>query len=98
MKRKLPTLKTEDEVDQFWAGQDFTDYVDEFQPEKGVQLDPKLAKKIRDRAKKKHLIAVRLDDELYSKAQKLAFKKSLGLSSLVRMWINEGLRRALRTT
>lgn len=94
MKKRMPVLQTDEEIDEFWSKHDFSDYVDEFKfvPER-MRLDPKLARKIRERAKKKHLIAIRLDEELYSKAQRLALKKRLGLSSLVRMWISEGLRR-----
>ena len=97
MKKKIPTLKTEEEVDEFWSRHDFADHLDEFEtvPE-GVHLDQKLARKIRERARKKHLIAIRLDDEQFTKAQHLALRKSLGLSSLVRMWISEAIRREAR--
>lgn len=96
---KLPLLKTDKEIDRFWSSHDFTDYEDEFEPvrEKTV-LSPKLAKKIRERSRKKHLIAVRLDDEQYTYAQKLAFSKSLGLSTLIRTWIVEALRREMQPT
>ena len=98
MKKKMSTLKKEGEIHEFWGKHDFTDHQDEFEPvPEGVRLDPKLVRKIRDRVKKKHLIAIRLDEDQYSKAQKLALKKSLGLSSLVRMWISEALRREIRT-
>lgn len=99
MKKKIPVLKTDKEVDQFWSKHDFTDYEGEFEPvPEGVQLDPKLARKIRERARKKHLIAIRLDEEQYSKAQRLALKKSLGLSSLIRMWISQSIRQELQSS
>ena len=99
MSKKIPPLKTEEEVDQFWSSHDLTDHLNELEsvPE-GVKIDPKLARKIRRRSQKKHLIAIRLDDNQYSKAQRLAIQKSLGLSSLVRMWITEALRREAIST
>lgn len=97
--KKLPKFKNEAEERRFWSLNDFADYAHEFEelPEGSVKLDPKLARKIRDRARKKHLVAIRLSDEEYAQAQKLALEKSFGLSTLIRSWIAQGIARELKS-
>lgn len=104
MKRKkkkqqfIPRFKSEREEQEFWGSRDSTQFMHELKalPAGEIQLDQKLARKIRERARKKHLIAVRLDDQQYSLAQKIAFKKSLGLSTLIRTWIAQGIWQELK--
>lgn len=92
MKRKKEKINDKKEHD-YWEKNDFSDHISEFEPVNSEEflLDPKKAKQIRERARKKHLIAIRLDDEQYSLAQKLALRKDMGLSTLIRMWIKKGI-------
>jgi hypothetical protein len=90
-KNKKKINQTKEEV--FWMNNDFTDHLQDFEQleDNALIVDPKLANTIRARARKKHLVAIRLDDEQYSLAQKLALKKDMGLSTLIRAWIKKGI-------
>lgn len=94
LKKKTVELAQEEDVHQFWGAHDFTDYLEDFEaiPEH-VTLSPELAKKIRVRSQKKHLVAIRLDEVQYSRVQKIALKKSLALSSLIRTWIAQAIQK-----
>lgn len=94
-KKSLPKFKSEKEEHDFWSTHSITDYLDEFE-NSNIEIDPKLAHKIRERHRKKHIIAIRLDDNEYSQSQKLALKKGFGLSALIRSWIAQGISRELR--
>lgn len=92
--KKIPTFKSEEEEHAFWSKNSITDYPDEFE-NSNVEIDQLLARKIRERSRKKHLIAIRLDDMEYSKSQKLALGKGVGLSTLIRSWISQGIARGV---
>lgn len=94
-KKTLPKFKSEKEEQAFWSQNSLADYSDEFATV-DIEIDPKLVRKIRERIKKKHIIAIRLDDEEYSQSQKLALKKGFGLSTLIRAWIAQGISREMK--
>jgi len=100
MQKKKKKLKSDNAEHEFWSKNDLTDYLNDYEilDAKEFSMDPNLSRQIKKQAQKKHLVAIRLDDTLYSLAQQLAVKKSLGLSSLLRSWIAQGIRREIKTT
>jgi predicted DNA binding CopG/RHH family protein len=56
-----------------------------------ILLAPSLAKKIRERSKRK-LISIRLAEWEIEKSKQIAKKKKVPYQSLLRHWIDEGLR------
>lgn len=94
--KKMPKFKNEKKEHEFWSQNSLTNHLHEFEYA-DVQVDPKLAYRIRERSRKKHIIAIRLDEEEYSQSQKLALKKGFGLSTLIRTWIAQGILRESNT-
>lgn len=92
MKKKLPNLKTEEEVHRFWSGHSFTDYLsDAEEVDEKIQLNPELAYKIRERTKKK-LIALRLEMWQLRGAREIAARRHIPYQHLLRFWISQGLK------
>src|SRR5882762_4155419 len=92
--KKLPKLKTDEEVDRFWSRHSLVDFEHEEIDEK-IQLDPELAHKIRERTKKK-LIALRLEKWQHERTKAIAARQHIPYQHLLRYWISQGLRQAAR--
>ena len=92
MKKKMPSLKTEMEVHEFWSKHDLTEYLHEMEElDEKIQLDPGLAHRIRERTNKK-MIALRLERWQLERAKAIAHKRHIPYQHLLRFWISQGLR------
>src|SRR5918992_5028780 len=79
-KSRIPEFKSYEEEAQWWDTHSVADYPDEF---KTVELEV-------DRSLF-HTLSIRLDDETLTKLRKRAEKKSLGVTTLIRVWVRERL-------
>lgn len=86
---KIPELKTRREAREFWDTHDLTDYLEDLEP---------VAEEIfvRPRAKQQ-ILSIRIERRLVELLKKLAARKGLATSSLVRSWIMERLQEELKT-
>ncbi len=78
--KRIPKLRTDEEAAKFWEAHSFEDY----------HKDTKEAE-IRFVKKPKKTIAIRLDPEDIKSVEKIAERKGLSYTSLLRMWIKECL-------
>ncbi|SRR5258708_22725077 len=93
-KKKLPVFKSEEEEAKFWGTHSLKDYMHEFAPVDEVfLLSPRLARKIRERAKKR-LISIRLAHWEIEQSKKIAKQRKMPYQTLLREWIDAGLRAA----
>ena len=92
MKKKLPHFKTREEEIEFWDTHSITDYLHELEPaDELFVLSPALARKIRERAKKR-MISLRLAEWQIEKSKQIAKREKIPYQVLLRQWIEEGLR------
>ena len=78
--RKIPKFKSDEEATRFWQSHTFKDY----------NMDT-AESEIRFVRKPRRTIAIRLDSEDVKAIEKIAHRKGLGYTSLLRMWIKEYL-------
>ncbi len=83
--KKIPKFKTDEEAARFWEARSFQDYYGDTK-EAGIKF-------VR-RAKK--TVAVRLDPDDIKSVEKIAERKGLSYTSLLRMWIKEHLNKEER--
>jgi predicted DNA binding CopG/RHH family protein len=83
--KKIPKFKTDEEAARFWESHSFRDYYGDTK-EAGIKF-------VR-RAKK--TVAVRLDPDDIKSVEKIAERKGLSYTSLLRMWIKEHLNKEER--
>ena len=83
--KKIPKFKTDAEAAKFWEAHSFQDYYGDTK-ETGIKF-------VR-RAKK--TVAVRLDPDDIKSVEKIAERKGLSYTSLLRMWIKEHLNKEQR--
>ncbi|MCR4403700.1 MAG: BrnA antitoxin family protein [Candidatus Acetothermia bacterium] len=86
---KIPELKTRREVREFWDTHDLTDYLEDLEPVTEEIF-------VRPRSKQK-VLSIRIERRLAELLKKLAARKGLATSSLVRSWIVERLEEELKT-
>ena|SRR5438132_12605701 len=95
-RKKLPIFKSADEEAKFWDTHSLTDYLHELEEVDEVfVLSPALAKRIRERAKKR-LVSIRLAEWEIQKSKQVAKQRNMAYHALIRQWIDEGLRAAFR--
>ena len=82
---KLPEFKNDAEMAEFWDTHSFADYESEFD----VADDVKFVRP------PKEVVALRLDEPVVRGIKRLARRKGLGYSSLIRMWLMERLETEL---
>ena len=96
MKNKLPHFRTADEEARFWDTHDATDYLAHLESINDVDklfiLSPTLARKIHARAKRR-LISLRLSVWEIEQSKEAAKKMHIPYQTLMRQWIDEGLRK-----
>jgi len=80
--KKIPKFKTKEEVARYWETQSFQDY----------HKDTNDAE-IAFVKKPKKTVAIRLDPDDIKSVEKIAERKGLSYTSLLRMWIKEHLSR-----
>ena len=83
--KKIPKFKTDEEAAKFWGAHSFQDYYGDTK---------EAAIKFVKRPKK--TIAVRLDPDDIKSVAKIAERKGLSYTSLLRMWIKEHLEKEER--
>lgn len=92
-KKKLPHFKSAEDEAKFWEKHSLTDYLAELEEVADLfVLAPSLAKGIRERAKKR-LISIRLANWEIEKSKQIAKRKHVPYQSLMREWIDDGLRK-----
>lgn len=83
--RKIPKFKTKEEAAKYWETHSFKDY----------HKDTKDAEIVFVKKPKK-TVAIRLDPDDIKSVEKIAERKGLSYTSLLRMWIKEHLSREAR--
>lgn len=78
--KKIPKFKTDKEAALFWQSHSFEDYFKDTRESEIAFVK-----------KPKKTIAIRLDPEDIKTVERLAEKKGLNYTSLLRMWIKENL-------
>ena len=82
-KTRIPKFKSYQEEARFWDTHDTTDFESEFKP-----IKVRFAKNLSEG------ITVRFDSGTLENLRKVANKKSVGPTTLVRMWVTERLQQA----
>lgn len=82
MSTKLPRFETEEQVREFWAGRDSTQYFDELEelPEGVTMLLPRPT------------ITLHLDDAILQRLRRLAAARNVDYHALTRAWLVERLQ------
>jgi predicted DNA binding CopG/RHH family protein len=83
--KKIPRFKTDEEAARFWETHRFEEY----------SKDTKDAE-IRFIKRPKKTVALRLDPDDIKSVEKIAERKGLSYTSLLRMWIKENLAREVK--
>ena len=83
--KKIPKFKTHEEAARFWESHSFRDYYKDTK-EAGIKF-------VR---RPKRTVAVRLDPDDIKSVEKIAERKGLSYTSLLRMWIKEQLHKEQR--
>jgi predicted DNA binding CopG/RHH family protein len=83
--KKIPKFKTQEEAARYWETHSFQEY----------HKDTKDAEIVFVKKPKK-TIAIRLDPDDIKSVEKIAERKGLSYTSLLRMWIKEHLAREVR--
>ena len=83
--KKVPKFKTKEEAARYWETHSFQDY----------HKDTKDAEIVFVK-KPKRTVAIRLDPDDIKSVEKIAERKGLSYTSLLRMWIKEHLSREAR--
>jgi predicted DNA binding CopG/RHH family protein len=83
--KKIPKFKTKEEAARYWETHRFQDY----------HKDTKDAEIVFVK-KPKRTVAIRLDPDDIKSVEKIAERKGLSYTSLLRMWIKEHLSREAR--
>jgi len=89
---KIPKFKTEEEEARFWDEHDTTDFIGDFEPTE-IELDQELKEKILNKSEPKKPITIRLETNQIEAVKKIAISKGLPYQTLIRMWINEAIRK-----
>ncbi len=82
---KLPRLKSEKEIHEFWKSRSATDFKEDLHPVKARYVG----------RPRKRLVSVRIDEETLNSIQKFAEEKGLGYATVMRMWLKEKVREHL---
>ncbi|MBI4565771.1 MAG: hypothetical protein HY716_13860 [Planctomycetes bacterium] len=91
-RKRLPILKTEEEIDRFWSTHSLKDYLEDTEAvDEVIELAPALARKIRERSRKR-LLTIRLEEWRIRRAKEIARRKGIPYQQLLREWIGRGLR------
>jgi predicted DNA binding CopG/RHH family protein len=83
--KKIPKFKTDEEVAKFWEAHSFQDYYGDTK-EAGIKF-------VR---RDKRTVAGRFDPDDIKSVEKIAERKGLSYTSLLRMWIKEYLNKEER--
>ena len=87
MKKKIPHFKSEDELREFWATHDSTDYID-WSKSKAVVF-PNLKPSVKS-------ISLRLPESMLGELKVLANKRDVPYQSLMKIFLAERIRQEFR--
>lgn len=95
--KKLPAFETVDDAVEFFETHDTAPFLDQMEagPEELVldrKLKARIVRRARERLKKK-LLTLRLENRQIEDARRIATEKGMGYLTLMRVWIQEGIRR-----
>lgn len=85
--KKIPVLKTEDEIDKFWSTHDSTDYIDWSKAKRAVFPNLKMSTRS---------ITMRVTESLYNSLKQLANKKDIHYQSLIKVYLAEKVAEEFR--
>lgn len=89
--RRIPSFRSEKEEARFWGKHSVLEFFDDTQEiDRALEVDPKLLKRIRDRARKR-LLSIRLEAWRIDRAKTIARKKGVPYQALLRHWIARGM-------
>ena len=96
--KKLPKFKTEKEEARFWDAHSPLDYPDEFTDvRKPFEFAPHLLKKAAQRKEeRKRPLTLRMEQRQIDLAKIIAKYKGLGYQTLMRIWVQEGIRQEFK--
>jgi len=83
--KKIPKFKTKEEAARYWERHSFQDYHKDTKDAEIVFIK-----------KPKRTVAIRLDPDDIKSVEKIAERKGLSYTSLLRMWIKEQLSREVK--
>jgi predicted DNA binding CopG/RHH family protein len=78
--KKIPILRTEDEVDKFWSTHDSTEYIDWTKARQAVFPNLKMSTRP---------ITMRITRSLYQNLKQLANKKDIHYQSLIKVYLED---------
>ena len=88
--KSIPKFSSDREAADFWSASDSTAYAAHLEEER-VTVNPRLRRRIAERAAQKEAITLRLETQQIERAKLVAQRKSIPYQTLMRMWIAEGL-------
>src|SRR2546426_1941608 len=88
--KSIPKFSSDREAADFWSASDSTAYAAHLEEER-VTVNPRLRRRIAERAAQKKAITLRLETQQIERAKLVAQRKSIPYQTLMRMWIAEGL-------
>lgn len=92
-KKKVPRFRTEADEAEFWSTHDSAEYWDDLEKVlEPLELDPALERAIDRRARQKKIISLRLEDWQIRLARAIAAKRKVPYHSVIRGWIEQGIR------
>lgn len=78
--KKIPVLKTEEEIDKFWSAHDSTEYLDWSKAKRVVFPNLKMSTRP---------ITMRVTQSLYNNLKALANKKDIHYQSLIKVYLED---------
>jgi hypothetical protein len=92
-RKKVPRFRTEADEAQFWSTHDSTEYWNDLEKVlEPFELDPVLERTIDRRARQKKIISIRLEDWQIRLARAIAARRKVPYHSVIRAWIEQGIR------
>ena len=88
--KAIPKFSSDRAAAEFWSANDSAAYAAHLE-EARVTVNPRLRRRIAERAAQKKAITLRLETQQIERAKLVAQRKSIPYQTLMRMWIAEGL-------
>jgi predicted DNA binding CopG/RHH family protein len=97
MGKKIPEFTSEEEEARFWSTHDTVDYWEDMEEvsEGEIEIDPEFKARVVERAKERQLLSLGLEKRHISLAKRIARKKGVGYQTIIRSWIEEGIKQEL---
>ncbi|MBI4565286.1 MAG: hypothetical protein HY716_11390 [Planctomycetes bacterium] len=90
--KKLPVFRSDEALVRFFETHSVAGYWDQLEDvDEVIELAPQLAKRIRERMKKR-MLAIRLEEWQIRRAKEIARRKGVPYQQLMRDWISRGIR------